>query len=359
MSNKLAVTDSQETELTSVSSPGNMIFQPGMLERVEHLAEIMAKSRSMVPAHLRGNASDCMAIVMQSAQWRMDPFAVAQKTYQIQAGAPIGYEAQLVNAVIIQNGPFTSRPRYKFFGNWEKVQGRLTIKTSSKGKKFAVPAWSDADEEGIGVTVTVQVKGEDEPTAMDVLLKQCWPRNSTNWANDPQQQLCYAAIRKMVRRHFPDVIMGIYTPDEIQYEQPAERDITPDSHVSDLLPDNTDADTGLRLAEAIGKISKAETMDELMAVGKEIVGASENVQDKCRPAYQAKQRELQAKDAVNTDTGEIAEGGPTLEEITAMIESSSTSEALDAACDAISLLPKQDQHAAVKAATAQRTELDS
>ena len=67
------------------------------------------------------------------------------------------------------------------------------------------------------------------------------------------------------------------------------------------------------------------------------------------------------QDKVDKSTGEVMEpeGTPTLAEITAMIESASTSEALDAACDAISLLSKQDQAAAVKAATAQRAKLES
>lgn len=233
--NEKAIEKKTESELTPVtSSIGNMLFEPGVFERVTQMSEIMAKSKAMVPQYLRGNQSDCMAIIMQAAQWRMDPFAVASKTYQIKPGAPIAYEAQLVNSVIIINGPFKERPKYEFFGEWSRVQGKLKEMRSDRGK-YAVPDWKPEDEEGLGVTVTLQVVGEGEPTSMDVLLKQCWPRHSTNWANDPQQQICYAAIRKMARRHFPDVVMGLYTPEELSHVQPEERDITPNNDVESLL----------------------------------------------------------------------------------------------------------------------------
>nr|WP_308736935.1 recombinase RecT [Salmonella enterica] len=58
----------------------------------------MADSQVTVPAHLAGKPADCMAIVMQAMQWGMNPYAVAQKTHLV--NGVLGYEAQLVNAVI-------------------------------------------------------------------------------------------------------------------------------------------------------------------------------------------------------------------------------------------------------------------
>jgi len=66
---------------------------------------------------------------------------------------------------------------------------------------------------------------------------------------------------------------------------------------------------------------------------------------------------------VNTETGEVTGGdsedaGPTLAEISKTISGAATSAALDLACDVISLLPKKDQAAARKLATAKRAELE-
>jgi hypothetical protein len=298
------------------SSIGNMLFEPGVFERVIQMSEIMAKSKAMVPQYLRGNQSDCMAIIMQAAQWKMDPFAVAAKTYQIRPGAPIGYEAQLVNSIIIINGPFKERPKYEFYGAWGRVQGKLKEMRSDKGK-YAVPDWKPEDEEGLGVTVTLQVIGEDEPTSMDVLLKQCWPRNSTNWANDPQQQICYAAIRKMARRHFPDVVMGLYTPDELTHVQPEEKDVTPANSLDDLLPSKTDTP-----AEAL---YFKETVDPLLAL---------------RPVYAERKRALTPKqdakadettETVDQETGEIQGNAKGVDPATLMkmVETADSLESLD------------------------------
>lgn len=301
------------------SSIGNMLFEPGVFERVTQMSEIMAKSKAMVPQYLRGNQSDCMAIIMQAAQWRMDPYAVAMKTYQINPGAPIAYEAQLVNSIIIINGPFKERPKYKFFGDWSRIQGKLKEMRSDKGK-YAIPDWNPEDEEGLGVTVTLHVLGEQEPTSMDVLLKQCWPRNSTNWANDPQQQICYVAIRKMARRHFPDVVMGLYTPDELQHPQPEERDVTPTDSLDALLPEpaKPDSRTESIIDKYLVDISDATSIKGLFSIAKGITNETSIVQDRLRPEFQKRKRAMQAKEkqikneeqpeTIDTETGEIQGG---------------------------------------------------
>lgn len=223
----------QATNLVTLpNSPGDLMFMPGMFERLELMAEIMAKSRAMVPKFLQGNSGDCMAVVMKAAQWRMDPYSVASKAYQAVQGGPIGYEAQLISAVIIGNAPIVGRPKYDFFGDWSKIQGNVKILTSGKGKKYAAGNWADKDEEGVGVTVSITLSDTDETLSMDVLLKQCFPRNSTNWANDPQQQICYRAIQIMARRHFPDVALGLYTRDEMPVA--AERDMGSAEVVKDV-----------------------------------------------------------------------------------------------------------------------------
>ncbi|VFS64074.1 RecT family [Kluyvera cryocrescens] len=63
----------------------------------------MADSKATVPAHLAGKPADCLAVTMQAAQWGMNPFAVAQKTHVV--NGTLGYEAQLVNAVVSSSQP--------------------------------------------------------------------------------------------------------------------------------------------------------------------------------------------------------------------------------------------------------------
>jgi len=155
----------------------------------------------------------------------MNPYAVAQKTHLI--NGVLGYEAQLVNAVITSMAPTKDRLHYDWFGPWENVIGKFVEKTSQKGNKYIAPNWTMADEKGCGVRVWATLKGEDEPRILELLLSQAQVRNSTLWGSDPKQQLAYLGVKRWARLYCPDVILGVYTPDEFEPTQRAERDVTP------------------------------------------------------------------------------------------------------------------------------------
>jgi len=212
-----AVSDNPDTTTT--------IFSPDALDKLIRFADIMSGSRVTVPAHLAGKPADCLAVTMQAIQWRMNPFAVAQKTFMV--NGVLGYEAQLVNAVITTMAPTQDRLRYEWFGPWENVIGKFVEKTSSKGNKYISPDWTLKDEAGCGVRVMATMKNEHEPRVLELMLSQAQVRNSTLWASDPRQQLAYLAVKRWARLHCPDVILGVYTPDEIELSSPAERDVTP------------------------------------------------------------------------------------------------------------------------------------
>ncbi len=223
------------------------IFSPDALDKLVRFAEIMASSRVTVPAHLAGKAADCLAVTMQALQWRMNPFAVAQKTFTV--NGVLGYEAQLVNAVINTMAPARDRLHYEWFGPWENVIGRFTEKTSSKGNKYIAPDWTLQDESGCGVRVWATMKNEQEPRVLELLLSQAQVRNSTLWASDPRQQLAYLAVKRWARLHCPDVILGVYTPDELETLSPAERDVTPPARedLNAFINQSVSRDNGIAL----------------------------------------------------------------------------------------------------------------
>lgn len=224
MSNEIATMNTPVD--TAIAGTAATIFSPEGLNQLMKFAEVMSQSRVTVPAHLAGKPADCMAVAMQAAQWGMNPFAVAQKTHVV--SGTLGYEAQLVNAVITTMSPTKDRINYEWFGPWENVIGKFVEKTSQKGNTYIAPAWSLKDEAGCGVRVWATMKGEDKPRVLELLLSQAQVRNSTLWASDPKQQLAYLATKRWSRLHCPDVIMGVYTPDELQEAAPrVERDITP------------------------------------------------------------------------------------------------------------------------------------
>lgn len=197
-----------------------LLMDDRSMDKLIRVADMMASAKATVPAHFRNSPGDCLAVCMQAATWNMNPFAVAQKTHLV--NGTLGYEAQLVSAVINNSGAVKDRFHFEWFGPWERVIGKFTVKRGEKGE-YRVPGWFMADEEGCGVRVWATIKGESEPRELELLLAQARVRNSTLWADDPKQQLAYLAQKRWARLYAPDVILGVYTPDE--FEQPAQVDM--------------------------------------------------------------------------------------------------------------------------------------
>lgn len=207
------------------TSSAALMSDMAALDRLERFANLMATARSTVPAHFQGKPGDCLAVVMQATTWGMNPFAVAQKTHLI--NGTLGYEAQLVASVINSSSLLADRFNFEWFGQWEKIVGKFKM-VESKTKKddnghpkqFMMPNWNIADENGLGVRVWATIKGESEPRVLELLMTQARTRNSTLWTEDPKQQLAYLAQKRWARLYAPDVILGVYTPDEIETFKP-------------------------------------------------------------------------------------------------------------------------------------------
>ncbi|WP_145550096.1 RecT family recombinase [Yersinia intermedia] len=222
------MTDIANIELSNepaITNANVAIFNPQNLMAIQNFATLMASGKSTIPAHLAGNKADCMAVAMQAVQWGMNPFVVAQKTHVV--SGTLGYEAQLVNAVIYAMAPTKDRIHYDWFGPWENVIGKFAEKVSKNGNKYIAPDWTLADEKGLGVRVWATMKGEDEPRVLTLLLSQAQVRNSTLWASDPKQQLAYLAVKRWSRLYCPEVILGVYSTDELDGKPKPERDVTP------------------------------------------------------------------------------------------------------------------------------------
>ncbi|MEQ1560385.1 MAG: RecT family recombinase [Methyloglobulus sp.] len=204
-----------ENKEISVRSIDDLVFNPNAMSSMMELSKIMATSICTVPKHLQGNVGDCFAVIMQAVQWKMNCFAVAQKTHLV--NGVLGYEAQLVNSVINTMAPIKGRLKFEWRGDWDKyINGGM--------QKSA--------EIGLCVVVSGILQGDDKSTDNITYLAPQMVRNSPLWKTDPKQQLAYLGIKKWARLYCPDVIMGVYTVDEVE-EFAGEKNINP------LLPAQT------------------------------------------------------------------------------------------------------------------------
>ncbi|WP_206834553.1 RecT family recombinase [Marinobacterium iners] len=199
-----AVADYQpDMQAPYATHTANMLMNPQIMGQIQKFAEVMSTGRSTVPKHLQGSMGDCMAVTMQAAQWGMNPFAVAQKTHLV--NGTLGYEAQLVNAVISSSRAIQGRFKYEYGGDW--------LNESKKD------AW---------VRTGAVLAGETDITwGEPVYLHTITTKNSPLWKTNPKQQAAYLAVKYWARMYCPDVILGVYTPDELHDRTPVEREINP------------------------------------------------------------------------------------------------------------------------------------
>lgn len=208
-------------------APGLAImFNDALYDRCKQIATVMSRAQGFTPRHLLGQVEACFAVVTRAITWKLDPLAVAQSTYQT-PGGQVGYEGKLVQAILENSGHLVGPVTYEHFGDWSKVQGKWRKAKSTKGNDYAVQGWTDEDEIGLGVIVRAQVRGEDKPREFVMLLRECFPRNSTLWALRPSQQICYTAGRAFGNIAAPGLLMGVpFSGDD---DESMMLDVTPSS----------------------------------------------------------------------------------------------------------------------------------
>ncbi|EFF8619525.1 recombinase RecT [Escherichia coli] len=242
MSNDIAITSQPGATVGTAAA----IFSPEGMNQLVRFAELMSQSKATVPKHLEGKPADCLAVTMQAAQWGMNPFAVAQKTHVV--NGTLGYEAQLVNAVISSSSLLATRLNYRWSGDWSNVNGK-TDKSPN-----------------LTVTVSAVLKGEAEPRELTISMAQAGVRNSPLWEQDPRQQLAYLCTKRWARLHAPDVLLGVYTPDELQETAPrVERDITPQTTTAAGMNSLINAKPAKKPDEQTRKADSRDPEEMLMA----------------------------------------------------------------------------------------------
>lgn len=193
------ITTTATAEVANVTTEID-IFDDGKFSRMHELAKIMASGKCAIPKHLQGSEGDCFAVIMQSMQWGMNPFAVAQKTHVVNGA--LGYEAQLVNAVVTATGAITSRFQYEYVGDWDA---------------YRASGFSRQKEAGCGVNVGAILRGETAVRWLPapLFMETVKTRNSPLWTTNPMQQLAYLAVKFWARLYTPDAILGVYSDDEL------------------------------------------------------------------------------------------------------------------------------------------------
>jgi hypothetical protein len=217
-------------------------FLPQSMGEAMQFAAMMANS-NFVPAHLRGKDGDCMAVLMIASRWGMDPFAVANKTYFTKEGAPPAFEAQLVNAVV--NGS-------------NALSGRLRV-------------WWEGEGEKLRCTVSGYLRADpNEEKIRTQAISRITTRNSPLWKSDPEQQLAYYTTRAWAKLYAPEVLLGVFTPDDIDVDPERARNVTPPMPRRGAMPELSTYDAGTGEVYGEGRAVEQRGEQHLDGHGREV-----------------------------------------------------------------------------------------
>lgn len=176
---------------TAPYQTSSLMLNPQLMTQMMAVAEAMSEATITVPAHFRGKPGDCLAVVMQATQWNMNPFAVAQKTHVV--NGTLGYEAQLVHAVLQATGAIDGTFSYEYRGTGNALECR----------------------------VGAVCKGSSELTWGEWLsIANVTTKNSPLWKTNQPQQMGYLQVKNWARAFKPGAILGVYITDELLAAQP-------------------------------------------------------------------------------------------------------------------------------------------
>lgn len=181
----LETLDRERVDQVQVSRIAGGVSFASALEVME-FSKLMALDETG-PDFLFKNPGTCIRVCFQAIEWGMSPFGVADKAYKV--GKKLAYESQLIHAVIEARAPLQKRLRCRYEGD---------------GPTLKCFVWGTF----IGETEPHEY---ESPTFAEIKIK-----NSPLWVQDPKQQLFYYASRAWARRWAPDVLLGIYTREELQ-----------------------------------------------------------------------------------------------------------------------------------------------
>jgi hypothetical protein len=171
----------------TLTPPRFGLIPANMTEAIE-LANLMASAK-LVPAALQKSPADCLMAIQQAVRWDMDPFAVAQECSVI--SGKLMHSGKLVAAVINARGNLASRLSFSYTGEGEART----------------------------ITVSGKFRGERDPRVVTVVLRDAKTQN-VMWTRQPDQQLAYHGARVWARRHAPELMLGVYSPEEMPDDEP-------------------------------------------------------------------------------------------------------------------------------------------
>ncbi len=253
----------QSKLLTTEEFAGRNISVMVDIEESKSVARLMSKASAMLPAYLHGNPGECLAIVLLARDWGMNPYTVGQHSYIPTGSNRVGFDGQLVNAAINNSRRLVMPLRYEYEGKDKDLtctaHGLLYYYDFEDHQLKKEPSERTVT---VGMPKNIAKQGKKGTYYVD-------KGNSTLWDSDPEQQLAYKAARWWCRKFVPEILMGVYTPQEItemgqQHRPGRDATATPASNIDTIIKEHREEkgevliDNDAEEAEAV-EVAEEET----------------------------------------------------------------------------------------------------
>lgn len=184
--------------VTEHQSMASVTFGPDGLKATSlaglwRLANMYSKSK-MVPDHFRNAPEDCLIALQLAQRWGVDVFMVMQNLYIVH-GKP-GIEAKLAIALLNTSG---------------KIKGTVTYYLDGKDADRFCRATAVEKETGREIEYVIERK---------LATKMGWDKPGkggmeSQWVTNPDLMLRYRSAMFLIRTHYPEVIMGLQSREEL------------------------------------------------------------------------------------------------------------------------------------------------
>lgn len=186
--------ENNTTQLANVDKDrqiGSFYTSMSNFEDGQKVANVLSKS-TLVPTNYQNNLPNCMIALEIASRARMSPFMVMQNL-DIIHGKP-SWSSKFIIAIINTSGLFE----------------KLKLVVENKGKSnMSCYAWTkdkETGEELIGTTVT-----------MEMARAEGWVnKKGSKWQTMPELMIKYRAAAFFAREHCPELLMGLYSVDEVE-----------------------------------------------------------------------------------------------------------------------------------------------
>lgn len=190
--NEMVASEQKQNAVQNVKTGGLNVFSDAQnFETALRMADCLSKS-TVVPKDYQNNTGNCMIAIEMASRINTSPMMVMQNLYIVN-GRP-AWSSQWIIAMI------NSSRRYK-------TELQFTFGNAKEDGGLSCQAWAEdyAGHKVVGPKITMNMANAEGWTQ----------KNGSKWKTMPQVMIQYRAASFFGRMNCPDMIMGIYSQEEV------------------------------------------------------------------------------------------------------------------------------------------------